>query len=73
MEPTIKKDSFVFVEQCALLSNKDIGLFFYNGEYLIRHLLYKKGKFSLKADDRSLKDINISNSDNFYIIGKIYI
>ena len=73
MEPLIKKDSFVFIEQCALLSNKDIGLFFYNGEYLIRRLLYKRGRFALKADNKNLKDINISNSDNFYIIGKIYL
>lgn len=73
MEPTLKKDSFVFVEQNALLSNKDIGLFFYNGKYLIRHLIFKKEKFSLKADNKTLKDINISNSDTFYIIGKIYL
>lgn len=73
MEPLLTKDSFVFVEQNALISNKDIGLFFYNGEYLIRRLLYKRGKFVLKADDRDLKDINISNSDDFYVIGKIYL
>ena len=73
MEPLLEKDSFVFVEQNALLSNKDIGLFYYNGEYLIRRLLYKRGKFALKADDRDLKDINVSSSDTFYIIGKIYL
>lgn len=73
MEPLLEKDSLVFVEQNAPLSNKDIGLFFYNGEYLIRRLLYKRGKFALKADDRDLKDINVSNSDTFYIIGKIYL
>ena len=73
MEPLIQKDSFVFVEQNALLSNKDVGLFFYNGEYLIRRLLYRRGKFALKADDKELKDINISNSDTFYVIGKIYL
>lgn len=73
MEPLLEKDSFVFVEQNALLSNKDIGLFYYNGEYLIRRLLYRKGKFVLKADDKELKDITVSNSDNFYVIGKIYL
>lgn len=73
MEPLIKKDSFVFVEQNAPLSHKDIGLFFYNGEYLIRRLLFKRGRFALKADDKEQKDINIVNSDTFYVIGKIYL
>ena len=73
MEPSLSKDSYIFVEQNALLANKDIGLFFYNNQYLIRQLLYKKGKFVLKANDKNLKDITISNADTFYIIGKIYI
>lgn len=73
MEPILQKDSYVFIEQNALLANKDIGLFFYNNEYLIRQLLYKKGKFVLKANDKNLKDITISSSDTFYIIGKIYL
>ena len=73
MYPLIEKDSFVFVEQNTVLSNKDIGLFFYNGNYLLRRLIYKRGKFALKADNSELKDINISNSDTFYIVGKIYV
>ena len=73
MAPILEKDKYVFVEQNALIANKEIGLFFYNGEYLIRRLLYKKGKFALKAEDKDLKDITISSSDNFYIIGKIYL
>lgn len=73
MEPLLQKDNYVFIEQNALLSNKDIGLFYYNGEYLIRHLLYKKGKFALKANDKNIKDITISHSDTFYIIGKVYL
>ena len=72
MEPMLEKDKFVFVEQNALLSNKDVGLFFYNGSYLIRQLLYKRGKFSLKTCNRAYKDINISTNDIFYIVGKIY-
>jgi transcriptional regulator with XRE-family HTH domain len=73
MEPLIKKDSYIYVEQSALLANKDIGLFFYNGEFFIRHLLYKKDKFVLKAENKEIKDIQISKNDNFYIIGKIYM
>lgn len=73
MAPVLAKDNFVFVEQNALLSNKDIGLFYYNGDYLVRRLLYKKGKFVLSAEDKNLKDITVAYSDTFYIIGKIYI
>jgi len=73
MEPLIHKDDYVFVEQNALLANKDVGLFFYNGEFLIRHLLYKKDKFLLKARDKDVKDIQISKNDNFFVIGRIYL
>lgn len=73
MAPIFNEGDYVYVEQNTLLSNKDIGLFYYNGEFLIRHLLYKRGKFALKAENKDLKDIQISNSDNFYVIGKIYI
>ena len=39
MEPVLEKDTFVFVEQNTILSNKDIGLFFYNGTYVVRRLI----------------------------------
>ena len=73
MEPILKQGSYAYVEINGLLSSKDIGLFKYNDTYLIRRLIYKKGKFVLKADNKEIKDINVSNSDKFQIIGKIYI
>ena len=73
MEPLIKEGSYVYVEQNALLANKDVGLFYYNDEFLIRHLLYKKDKFVLKARDKEIKDITVSRNDNFYFIGRIYL
>ncbi len=73
MAPLIKDGSYVYVEQNAILANKDIGLFFYNGEFYIRHLLYRKDKFVLKARDKELKDITVSKNDNFYVIGRIYL
>ena len=32
-----------------------------------------KGKFVLKAENKNIKDITISSSDHFQIIGKVYI
>ena len=73
MAPIIKKDSYAYIEINGLLSHKDIGLFKLNDEFLIRRLLFKKEKFVLKADNKDLKDITVSSSDSFQIIGKVYI
>ena len=73
MNPIIKENSYVFVEVNGLVKHKDIGFFKLNDEFLIRKLLYKRGHFILKANDKNFKDITISDSDNFQIIGKIYI
>lgn len=74
MAPLIKENSYAFIEINGLLSNKDIGLFKLNDIYLIRRLIYnKKGKFSLKANDKNVPDTNITDSDKFQIIGKVYL
>ena len=73
MNPILKKDGYAYVEINGLLSSKDIGLFKLNDTYLIRRLIYKKGKFILKAENKEIKDITVNNSDKFQIIGKIYI
>lgn len=72
MEPFIKQGSTIYIEQNASLEHKDIGLFYLNGEYHLRRLMFKKGKFVLKADNKELDDINIKHSDDFTIIGKVY-
>ncbi len=71
MEPAIKKGDFVFVEFNSLLNSKDIGLFNVNKKVVIRKFFDRNGKITLKALDKSIEDIKISNSDDFYIIGKI--
>lgn len=73
MEPTLQKDSFVFVEIAALLDNKDIGLFKVDDKIIIRKLLYRKGGIVLRAEDKELPDILISDVKEFQIIGKIYV
>ena len=71
MEPTFKKDSYVFVEFNTPLNSKDYGLFSVNDKIFIRRFQTRKGKITLKAENSSYSDIEISNDDTFYIIGKI--
>jgi len=73
MAPILKQDQYVFVEINGLINNKEIGFFCLNGEYLFRRLLYKRGKLMLKAEDENIKDVVISNQDDFKIIGKVYV
>ena len=73
MEPSILEGSYAFVEVNGLVRNREIGLFKLNDKFIIRKLLYKKDKFVLTANNSNFNDIKISNSDDFKIIGKIYI
>ena len=71
MEPTFEKDSYVFVELNSALNSKDYGLFSYNNIIIIRRFYTKKGKIFLRPDNKNFDEIHVSDSDNFYIIGKI--
>lgn len=73
MAPTLTKNSYVFVEFNSPLSSKDIGLFSYNTKVLIRKFYVRNGKITLKSDNKDVEDIKITDSDTFYIIGKIFI
>lgn len=73
MNPIMQKNSYVFVEVNGLINNKEIGLFKVNSDFVIRKLIYKKDHFVLKANDKKIKDITISDLDRFQIIGKVYI
>lgn len=71
MESTFKEGSYVYVEFNTPLNNKEFGLFNYNDKILIRKFITKKGRIILKADNRKYDDIQITDNDTFYIIGKI--
>lgn len=73
MIPTMPKNSYVFVEFNSPLSNKDFGLFFFNDKVLIRKFTTRNGKITLKALNSNVEDIKVTDSDNFYIIGKIFV
>ena len=71
MEPTIKSNEYVYVEFNSLLDNKDIGLFKVNNKIVVKRFFSKNGKITLKSDNKSFEDIEINDSDEFYIVGKI--
>ena len=73
MEPMFKEGKYAFIEINGVIENKAVGLFKLNDKYLIRRLMYKNGRFVLRADNKSVKDILVHNKDNFKIIGKVYI
>ncbi|MDO5555934.1 MAG: XRE family transcriptional regulator [Clostridia bacterium] len=71
MEPLLKKNSYAFIEFNSPLNSKDIGLFSVDNKILIRRLIINKNKIVLKSFNEDIKDIDVTNSNNFYIIGKI--
>ena len=73
MAPTIAKNSYVFVELNSPLSNKDLGIFFYNDKVLIRKVATRNGKITLKAINSDIEDIKVGDNDTFYIIGKVFV
>ena len=72
MEPFLKKDSYVFIELNANLNNKDIGLFVYNNEIIMRRFVIRKDKLILRPDNKNYSDIDVDENTNFTIIGRIY-
>ncbi len=71
MADLLKKGEYVYIEFNTPLKNKDIGLFCLNNKTLIRRFFLKKGKFTLKAENKDVEDIVVSDSDEFFIIGKV--
>ena len=73
MNKSYEKGSYIFIEFNSPLNSKDYGLFNYNDQILIRRFYDKRGKITLKAENPECKDIQVSNTDSFYIIGKVLI
>lgn len=71
MEPHLKNGSLAYVELNANLNNKDIGIFYLNGQILIRRFIIRKDKLVLRCDNKSYKDIDINEDTDFTIIGRI--
>lgn len=73
MVPTLKLNSYVYLEWNTIPNNKDIGLFKYNDTFYIRRLILRRGSILLRADNKEIEDILISDLENLQIIGKIFV
>ena len=71
MDPTFKKGTYAFLELNVPLKNKDIGLFKYNNEFLVRRFIIRKDYLVLRAENKKYDDIKLSEDDDFTIIGRI--
>lgn len=71
MEPTLKKDSYAFLELNVPLKHKDIGLFEYQGNLFVRRFIVRKDKLVLRADNKAYSDIDLSEEDDFIMIGRV--
>ena len=71
MNHSFKKGQYIFIELNSPLVNKEIGIFSVNGKIVVRKFFLKKGKYTLKAENKDYADISIKDTDEFYIIGKV--
>lgn len=71
MEPTLKKDAYAFLELNVPLKHKDIGLFEYQGKLFVRRFIVRKDKLVLRADNKAYSDIDLSEEDDFIMIGRV--
>ena len=71
MEPTLTKNTYAYVELNVPLNNKDIGVFKYKDEILMRRFIIRKDKLALRADNKKYEDIDLSETDEFTIIGRV--
>ena len=73
MSPALEKNTYALFEFNTLPENKDIGLFYINGSFVIRKFYCKKGQITLKPENKNFIDTKISKDDDFYIIGKVIL
>lgn len=71
MAPYLEKNSYAYIELNSPLKNKEVGLFNYDGEFIIRRFVVRKDVIILKPDNDNYDNIICSPDDNFVIIGKI--
>ncbi|MBP3256036.1 MAG: LexA family transcriptional regulator [Clostridia bacterium] len=71
MAPYLKKDTYAYVELCSPLKNKEVGLFEYDGEFLIRRFIVRKDIITLKPDNKNYDDVYVLPEQDFTIVGKI--
>lgn len=71
MEPILLKNSYAFLELNVPIKNRDIALFEYNDNLIIRRFIIRKDKLVLRSENKKYEDIYLSEDDDFTIVGKI--
>lgn len=71
MEGKIKSKELLFIELNTALNSRDIGIFDYNNEHIIRRFIVRKDCLILRADNKDYPEIILDYEDNFTIIGKV--
>ena len=71
MTPKIGVDDYMYIELYSPLSNKDIGLFYYDDKMIVRKFIIRKNDIVLRAENSSFEDIIVNKDSNFYILGKV--
>lgn len=71
MEPTIKKDSIIFVKRTSNILSNHIGAFVLNGTPMVKRYFSVDSKIFLRSDNNTnYPDILISSDDDFSIVGE---
>lgn len=71
MEPTIRKNSFVLLNQVSKVPNNCVGAFLLDGNFYIRRLLSFNNKTYLRSDNNAESpDILVNPNDSFITLGK---
>ena len=71
MEPKLNKGEYAFLELNTNLANRNFGLFLYNGKYIVRRFIVRQDKLILRPENKNYPEIDLSENDNFTIIGKV--
>lgn len=71
MQPYLEKNTYAYLELNVPLNNKDVALFKYKNNMIIRRFIIRKDKLVLRADNKNYEEISLSEDDDFTIIGRV--
>lgn len=71
MEPFIDNGDIIYINPNVQLSDKEIGIFSYQGETFVKQLRKYQNKIILHSINPKFKDIEITSPDEFFICGRV--
>lgn len=71
MEPIIADSSVVWVKKQESLASGDIGIFLLNGESLCKRIEYSNGKCQLISFNEKYAPINVLETDDLRVVGRV--